>query len=262
MEPKQCQAPIPYIQATKWYVDEMLHLAILQEYDYFVKLDTDVVFLKPLPIDLVHDMTLRGAVFAHTGQYPEHIVAPCGKGITAAVQEYRQQLTGTNTTRGDFCSRYHPTLAKDADLYYSNFILGSTDFFQSHSILNFGRFLAEHPKGFFRYRWTDQIFWHFAMGLAISKDFEDTVVDYSEFRCAPKRNCWMSVHYYNHDRCDNNGAFFHTKAQAPPPRNTSTWTWKEYLEETDFLPRSTAKPQRWNTPYETQYVDWCQKFSI
>ena len=262
MEPKQCQAPIPYIQGTKWYVDEMLQLGILKHYDYFIKLDRDVVFRKPVSIDLLYDMNVRGAVFAHTGEYSSHIEAPCGKGITRAMQDFSLQQSPKRPhnypiiINNQLCRRDHPKLNKDADLYYTNFIIGRTDFFQSQLVLQFSRFLAEYPQGFFRYRWTDQIFWHFAMGLIIDGNFENAVVDYSEFRCAPIRNCWMSVHQYRQDRCDNDGAFFHTKAKVP--NENPEWTWKEYLDARDFAPAKISLPQRNHAPYETQYEDQCQ----
>jgi hypothetical protein len=257
MEPRQCRAPKPYVLGTKWYVNEMLHLSILQQYDYFIKLDTDVVFLEPLPLNLLHDMTIRRAVFGHTGQYPNHVTAPCGRGIVQAVHDYLQQTSGA----GIPCSRDHPSLRKDADLYYTNFIIGRTDFFQSPSVLHFARFLAEYPLGYFRYRWTDQIWFHFAMGLQIADNFEQAVADYSEFRCAPHQNCWMTVHYYNHDRCDNGGVFFHTKAKRAPSRNTSEWTWQEEFVDDINLVANGRNLERSTVPYKTLYVDRCKQMA-
>jgi hypothetical protein len=258
MEPRHCQAPLPYVLGTKWYVHEMLHLSILQQYDYFIKLDTDVVFLKPLPLHLLHDMTIRRSVFGHTGQYPDHVTAPCGRGIGQAVSDFLHEQQQPNSGSNVLCSRDHPALRKDADLYYTNFIIGRTDFFQSPLVLQFARFLAEYPMGYFRYRWTDQIWFHFAMGLQIADNFEQAVVDYSEFRCAPHKNCWMTVHYYNHDRCDNGGVFFHTKAKRAPFKNSSEWTWKEEFVDGISLVANGRNLERSTVPYKTLYVDRCK----
>ncbi|CAB9498792.1 expressed unknown protein [Seminavis robusta] len=253
MYPRQCQAPKAYVLGTRWYVYEMLHLSILQEYDYFIKLDTDVVFLQPIPLHLLHDMTIRRAIWAHFGAYPPHIQAPCGTGIVAAVQDFLQTTTSTNQPR-QLCSSHNTQLfQKDADLYYTNFVIGRTDFFTSPPILQFSRALSA-PNGFFRYRWTDQIVWHFAMGLLVADNFQKAVVDYSEFRCTPRNHCWMSVHYYNHDRCDNGGVFFHTKAS----NSSSPWTWNEHY----VVQKDSVVLGRSAVPYETQYVDQCKQMPL
>jgi len=264
--PRQCQAPLAYILGTKWYVHEMLHLGILQEYDWFIKLDADVVFRKTLPLSLLHDLATRRAVWGHTGEYPDSVVPPCGLGITRAVQAFLTQRqtgalplsTSPSMSTNAACSRDHPNMHKDADLYYTNFVMGKVAFFTSPAVLSFSQFLAEYPQGFFQYRWTDQIFFHFALGLYFEHAFDesnDIVVDYSEFRCAPHANCWMSVHYYNQDRCDNGGIFFHTKAKSAPTSDSS-WTWKEEWEADQLA--ATQQLNRSSTPYQVKYKDLCR----
>jgi hypothetical protein len=62
-------------------MNKILHLAILQQYEYWIKLDPDVVVLRPLEINLLLDMKRKGAVFGHTAKYPKGFQTPCSEGI-------------------------------------------------------------------------------------------------------------------------------------------------------------------------------------
>ena len=114
------------------------------------------------------------------------------------------------------CSQGFPQLELDTDRYYTNFIIGRVQFWQSPLILELGRFLSEFQPGFYKYRWTDQIFFHYAMGLFL-QNFTDHVLDYTDLRCAPRANCWTSISdvetfgEYSYNRCDNGGHFAHVK---------------------------------------------------
>jgi hypothetical protein len=228
----------------------MLHLAILSEYDYWIKLDPDVVFTKTLPIHLLHDMTVRGALFAHTAQYPIDLVSPCSHGIVKAIQDFRlfyqkESTTLSSSWDGRMCSS-DPHLQIDSDRYYTNFIIGRTEYFQDPRVLSLARFLSEYPHGFFEHRWTDQLFFQFALGLFLV-DFQKYVVDYTEFRCAPRTNCWMSALERTQDdsTCANGGHFHHTK------NNKFASNWNRYLTQ-------PFPPVRSVLPFETKYHHNCQ----
>ena len=90
IEPPFCSAPANYISGTRWYTNEMLHLGILQSYDYFVKLDLDIIFLRPIEIHLLQDMHRKGAVFAHTAEYPKKGSPVCSRGIQNALPSFCQ----------------------------------------------------------------------------------------------------------------------------------------------------------------------------
>jgi hypothetical protein len=203
--PPMCKAPIEYMQGTRWYTNQLLHLQLLEKYDYWIKLDPDIVFVDPLPLNLLYDMQRRGAVFAHTGEYPVGAPTSCSEGIGRAVEAY------LHTTAS--CAIPNQKLP-DRDRYYTNLIIGRVDVFQSEGVRNFGRWLSEYPEGFFRHRWTDQIFFHAALQLYVW-DYPKFVVDYTDFRCAPVRDCWMTSldlkEYAQSDVCQNKGSFVHTK---------------------------------------------------
>jgi Glycolipid 2-alpha-mannosyltransferase len=218
--PKSCEAPRKYIQATRWYTNEMLHLGILKEYDYFLKVDTDIIFVDSIPFHLLQDLRVKGALFGHTAEYHPRGSKTCTQGIHLAVRNFTasertKRNIRTSSWKGTHCS-LAPELEGDVDFYYTNFIIGKVSFWQSPWVLKFTRFLSEHRQGFFSYRWTDQIFWHNAMGLFL-RNYSDYVVDYTNLRCMPDPNCWFSSYNfqrYGQDawhRCDNRGYFLHPK---------------------------------------------------
>jgi hypothetical protein len=250
IQPPMCQADPNYIQGTRWYTNEMLHLGLLQEYEYWVKVDPDIVFNKAIPIHLLHDMKIRGAVFAHSAEYPATVASPCSDHIVDAIREFQQQYQHQApldpSWDGHICST-NTCLQVNSDRYYTNFIIGKTSYFQSPRVLELGRFLSEYANGFFRHRWTDQIFFHFALGLFLA-DFQDYVVDYTEFRCAPLANCWMSsleLKVFS-SFCDNDGYFLHTK-------NVLKWAhrWNRHMIRKEPLERGLV-------PYKTIYVHDCR----
>jgi hypothetical protein len=228
--PRSCQAPTEYIQATRWYTLELLHLGILPEYDYFLKIDTDILFVESIPFHLMQDMSNRNAIFGHTAEYHPKGSKTCAQGIQQAVLNFTEIMqartaeTSTSSTRfssglptwkGSLCT-ISPETQRDTDQYYTNFIIGKVDFWQSPWVLEFASFLNEFPKGFFAYRWTDQVFWHYAMGLFLT-NFQEFVADYSNLRCMPHPNCWLSSYNFQRyglnawHRCDNGGYFVHPK---------------------------------------------------
>ena len=223
--PKSCNAPREYIQATRYYTREMLNFGILKEYEYFLKVDTDIIFRDSIPFFLLQDMKQKDAVFGHTAQYHRGSKT-CANGIRHAVANFtssyssqsNQQSTSTtlpNEWGMKFCT-HSEEVNRDADQYYTNFITGKVEFWQSPFVLEFSKFLNEWPEGFFRYRWTDQIFWHFAMALFLDH-FHERVVDYTDLRCMPNKDCWQSSYLFQKygmdawHQCPNDGYFLHPK---------------------------------------------------
>jgi hypothetical protein len=202
----------------------LFQLGILQEYEYFIKMDTDILFLDAIPFHLLNDMKIKQSYFAHTAEYHPKGSKTCASGIRHAVLNYTMNMNKNGSSKykqegqqwkGTHCS-HSPELEWDVDLFYTNFIIGWVPFWTSRSVLQFSSFLNEFPVGFFSYRWTDQIFWHQALGLFV-EDYRSRVVDYTTLRCMPRADCWLSSYNfqeYGQDawhRCDNGGYFLHAK---------------------------------------------------
>ena len=245
IEPPVCNAPKSYIQGTRWYADQMLHLAILQEYNWFIKLDLDLFFGKTVEWDLLHDLQQKQSVFGHTGEMAEWAGRSCTKGIVQAMRDFQAQKQQSSI---DYCASDHKLLQVDRDFYYTNFIMGRVDFWTQPLVLELARFLTEYQPGYFHARWTDQVFWGQAMGLLRGLD---NVVDYAELRCSVEKNCWRAVFYYgiygndSHSKCDNDGYFRHNKNHNlkwnPIPTYTGDLWWSD------------------SEVYETKYKDECKE---
>jgi len=251
---RQCQAPPSYIQGTRFYTNEFFHFSILSEYDYWAKIDLDIVFNKTIPFNMLHDMKIRGALFAHTAEYLPLGDPVCAKGITNATSSFVTDMNAKRASGGsswlndsswsNICSAGIPAMEVDADRYYTNFILGDTRFFQSEPVLELARYLTEFQPGFHRYRWTDQVYYHTALGMFL-RNFSSRVADYTSLRCFAVQNCWVTGGWReNIDRCQNGGYFLHTK---------SFW-WSEKWNRNVS---SSAAAVRHATPYEIPYTNNC-----
>jgi hypothetical protein len=80
----------------------MLNLAILKEYDYFLKIDTDVVFVESFPFHLLQDMAMKNAVFGHTAEYHLRGSKTCAMKINAAMVNFTETHPIENTSRPIF----------------------------------------------------------------------------------------------------------------------------------------------------------------
>ena len=263
IQPPMCQAPIEYIQGTRWYANQMLNLQILSEYDYWIKLDPDVVFVKPFDFHVLQDMKQRGAVLGHAGEYPRGFQTPCSEGIQTAVAEYL-----ANHKEG-VCA-VPSTPIPEVDRYYTNFLIGRTDIFQYKPLRDFAHWLAEYRHGYFQHRWTDQIFWSVAMTLFVweydlmstttTKASNETqvIADYTDFRCFPVSNCWMTSleakNYEGMDSCRNGqGLFIHSK-------HAKKWVhrWNRHLARKQPYNSNNIRWQQPQPYYRTTYRHDCQ----
>eukprot|EP00980_Cylindrotheca_fusiformis_P031214 scaffold25998_cov122-Cylindrotheca_fusiformis.AAC.7 len=177
-----------YVQGTRYYSNDVLNLQILQNYDYFLKIDLDVEFRDEIvPFHVLHDMRLRGAVFGHTGEFLPKGFGGCTKNINLAVDSFVQMaLMETKTKRSDEsankpewtkaaswtgpCSVGVDAFERGKDQYYTNFIFMSVAFFTSQHVRDYGKWMNEFYPGFFRYGWTDQLFFHKVMGLFLGPE--------------------------------------------------------------------------------------------
>jgi hypothetical protein len=225
--PKGCSARLTYLQGNRWYTHEMLQLQIIQQYDYFFKIDTDIVFHRSPSFHVLQDMKRKGAIFGHTAEYYPDGDPSCATGLLDAVlnfttqkQQRQQPSSLPSSWKNQICSATDPAMQKSADLYYCNFIIGNVGYFTSPWVLEFGTFLTNYPDGYFTNKWGDQVFWHFAMGLFVTS-FRQYVADYTDLRCKANPQCWyssMDVKKYGQnatEQCanhDQEGIFVHTKS--------------------------------------------------
>jgi hypothetical protein len=180
-----CPTAHDYIQGTRYYSDQFLHLSILQEYDYMIKIDLDIEFKEALSFNILWDMKQRGAVMGHTGEFPKGLNA-CNKGIQPVmesfVRKYAQNqnpphsnTTTTTTTSWNRhwkgpCSKGVHAFERGMDQWYTNLVVMDRAFFQSEPVRVYGRWMNEANPGLFKYRWSDQLFFHIAMGMFLGPE--------------------------------------------------------------------------------------------
>ncbi|CAJ1942016.1 unnamed protein product [Cylindrotheca closterium] len=198
-----------YVQGTRYYSNDVLQLKILKGYDYLLKVDLDIEFKgdQLFPFHLLHDMRLRGAIFGHSGEFLPKGFGGCTKNINHVVDSFVEMASMVNVTTGDDdndkptwarqsnwkrpCSAGVEEFDRGKDQYYTNLVVMSVDFFQSEHVRAYGKWMNEYYPGFFRYGWTDQLFFHKAMGLFLGPDFREYVADYTDFRCKKFATCWF-----------------------------------------------------------------------
>ena len=171
-----------YMLATKAYVRAMRDVTGLEFFDFWIKVDTDIVFHSAAP--LLARMASSGAHFAHTGiteEAPAHYVATLIDCIGAYVRDVG-------------CSKSHgrrPAVAQPSETlaYFSNVVGGWLGLWQSEQMLKFAEHWWQWPGGWRApARWTDQEFWSQALWLAgaytPASDYMagPTVLDLTEWR--------------------------------------------------------------------------------
>jgi hypothetical protein len=246
---EDCPAPHDYVQGTRYYSGEALQLGILKDYDYFLKVDSDVFMNATIPFNMLHDMRIQGAIYGHTGLFKNGLSACC-KGIKAGRLEFEKMATDL-TMRPEWASKINwkgPCSAgvakfeRSVDEYYANFIIMETKFWQSKPVRAFGKYFNEIYPGFFRYRWGDQPFFAMAMGLFVGPDFQKYTTDYTDLRCKYHPECWYFWGEWSKNRtyCQSGGYFYHGKGLPK-------WT-KEFPD---------IKPIRGETPFFNKVEETC-----
>ena len=196
--------PVDYALYTgAWFVYHLLRLPIIQHYESYVKVDTDVTFHTPMP-DLSAIMaTHPSARIAHTALQKAN---DCERGIMAAL--HRFQATHDRHGPSSKCADPIP------EIMYGNFIVFRSDFMTSPRMLALSAYLYEEEwSGYFVNRWGDQApYSAFACdGLQLSNASlgsvgSPAILDLSHLRTSNV----LSL-------CRSNGFFMHTKIARGRP---------------------------------------------
>jgi hypothetical protein len=143
-----------YLVGTKWWVWAMARVAALDYFDYWLKVDADVVFNKRLVPSPAEAMALTGAVFAHTSRLSEADgEAACAGTLDNATTAY---------LRAAGCAAVDPKQYDGGMYYYSNLIGGWNGLFRSPQMRSYASFWWNWDGGWL-HRWGDQQFWSHAL---------------------------------------------------------------------------------------------------
>ena len=121
---------------------------LLDEFDYVIKVDLDIRFMKPAPEAPAVLMNRQGCVFLHSRLSTRD--TDCHDGAFEATLAFTSILdTAPASQAYDWC--------RNAHYFFGNFIALDLRYFASPAQLYFSRWLYECVEdGYFRRRWTDQ----------------------------------------------------------------------------------------------------------
>ena len=144
----------------------MLHLEALDYFDFFLKVDVDVRVWKPMHTVVAHTMHEHGAHFLHTMQRCDEPIS-CDASLNDSLVAYVSGAACPHTPS--------PELLTKRCVYYANFIAGWLGLFQSPQMLQYSEAWWAWPGGW-RYRWTDQQFWTYALWVTNMSRIADMAV--------------------------------------------------------------------------------------
>lgn len=127
-----------YSLATRYYAHQMLRLRILEEYEYFMKVDADVRIVRDIDVGSL----LQRSVFVHTA--------------TFAKDNPLCDATALSTAKAYCTAKW----IQPHRIYYSNFVIGWMGLFASDEV---NAFSAYHWDRGWDFRWGDQTFWRYAL---------------------------------------------------------------------------------------------------
>ena len=162
----------------------LIHLPVVNKYDFFLKLDTDIEFRGDFPIDIGQDMEDKNCLVGHTAI---DFSNDCERGSLRALTKATKDL-GLNKSRSIGYNWCNSDGAGDQNslIFYGNFLAFSTKILLHPDVLKLSQyFFEEWPEGYFESRWGDQA--PFVMYVCHTLDVPDLytdaqVCDYSAYR--------------------------------------------------------------------------------
>lgn len=149
----------------------IIHLPILNKFDYFLKVDTDIDFLKDMPFDIGEKMDNEGCFVAHSRLDPSDDCE--NEALKALVQTTEAlHLDRPKSQAYGWCNENSANL-KPSLIFCGNFLAFSTHNLLLHAhIQSISRCLYEdYQAGYYQHRWGDQA--PFAMYVCYLLDIPD-----------------------------------------------------------------------------------------
>ncbi len=151
---------LDYIIYTSIYTNQILKHPLLDGYDYTMKLDWDILFIKKIPFSPFISMAQQNCIWLHSNLYA---VGTNGNG-----HGDQDCQTGSYDAIRKAAKQYNILLASDTqgwfilnDVYFSNVVIGWNGWLRSPETLMLATYLYEEEEiaGYFHHRWTDQASW-------------------------------------------------------------------------------------------------------
>lgn len=175
------------------FVAQLLWQPILDRATFYLKCDTDVRFVRPVPYDLSQRLgeLSKRVVLAHTGFEPGNN-RDCERGIFQALASFRegriQRSHGGTKEMAHWCLAQKTTMT-----FYGNFLAFRAAWMRSTPIQRLSRYLYyERGEGYFQHRWGDQasplaFLCHTLSKVALAGD--ERIVHLQGLRCPGAASC-------------------------------------------------------------------------
>lgn len=175
---------LSYVMYTTVYSYHLMELPLLSKYDFYVKVDTDVIFSGDIPFDIIEDMSSRNCLVGHTSI---HNSGDCEVGnLKALLQGSKEmELDAPKSSGYNWCNK-NGDGSEGSLIFYSNFLVFSTKILLHPDVVKIRQYMyEEYTDGYFTRRWTDQA--PFVMYVCQALDIPDLkddpqICDYSGLR--------------------------------------------------------------------------------
>eukprot|EP00760_Papus_ankaliazontas_P006665 PhM_4_TR13131/c0_g1_i1/m.17990 len=197
------QATVGYIQGTRWYTHDIFFEPHVLRYDFWIKLDVDIWFFRPVPYNVVGEMVKRGALFMHTGMVDNG--HGCSDELQGAIEAYCEERNLRPVAEGQ------TWFTNDKWTFYTNFVATWVGFHASREHLELAKYLNEFPNGFFKHRWTDQSLFNKVFGVFFGPHLSNFTLDLKHLRFKRKGFHRRAVFWHGKSQYSRSQLAQHTK---------------------------------------------------
>ncbi|XRB17764.1 glycosyltransferase family 15 protein [Pseudoscourfieldia marina] len=152
----------------------------LDEYDYFLRFDSDYYMLRELPLDLFEELHSKGKDFAYTKKVS---MPQCTRGFYEHSSKY---MKSNNFHPVD--KSFHADISGNAVVYFGNFAVGRVKFFAGCDYVRWAHHMMQ-TGGVYYARWDEQH--HLPLGLSLFNKADQVLYydldDYFAHKCGKLR---------------------------------------------------------------------------
>jgi alpha 1,2-mannosyltransferase len=134
----------------RFYSGGIFRLDVMQDYDWYWRVDTDSYILEPLATDPFATMSSNDLAYGYMalGREDEHLTT----GLWDTTMEWANKQ---HVGRTALLDQFAPNGQWDRSYYYTNFELVNLKFFRSNQYLDYFDHLDRDTGGFYNHRWGD-----------------------------------------------------------------------------------------------------------
>jgi hypothetical protein len=193
LDAQQADLLYTYVKYTNAYVYHLLRLQILDYFEYFAKIDTDMFIRGRLPANIVR-MMRSGDKLLLT---PYALVTDGLRGVEHVmdgyVQEERERCRNdTVRPASEEDSPLHWKRGSEWQTVYSNFMVGALSFYTAPEVLHLAEEYMAHSRVMLEERWVDQQWWTHPLAMMTTHP-ADRVLTLPHWTDSPTQSNFLSA---------------------------------------------------------------------